>query len=250
VPSPVYLILNLYATEPHPGWIMKRLAVLVVLTIGLAAGCGGSGPGVPAVAEEAPAADREDPGVMAVLGLPPALTELARERAWLHKRQAGAMLTIKPKSEKDPRFEAAVEIGWSIDYTGPRHPFTILSPGQSVSLPNQTMIHFWHADAEGKAVPFNFTFGYGGEGPQALRQQDAFSVPADGKPVTGDPIVLSWQNLSRHAGRAFERGDVVLVQMEHAPTDRGDSHPRDERRWTLDAWTGRLWSQPAALTCP
>jgi hypothetical protein len=228
---------------------MKRLAVLIVLTIGLAAGCGGSGAGVPAVAEEAPVAGQDDPGVMAVTGLPPALADLLPERAKLRKRQAGAMLTIQAKSGSWSGAEPSTRVYWSIDYTGPRHPFTILSPAQTGSLWHQTMVHFWYADAEGKAVPFKSSSGVG-EGPQPLRQKEVFSISADGKPVTGGPLAISWQNLSRLAGRGFNPGDVVLVQMEHAPTDRGDSHPQDVRRWTLDAWTGRLWSQPAAVTCP
>ena len=229
---------------------MRRIGILgVVLTIGLAAGCGGAGPGAAPAVAEAPAADREDPGVMAEPGLPRPLADLFHERAKLRKRHAGAMLTIQPISEKAPGFEAAVEIGWSIDYTGPRHPFTILKPDLTGSLSRQTIIHFWHAGAEGKAVPFQFASGVG-EGAPPLRQKEVFSVSADGKPVNGCPLVLTWQSLSRRSGRAFKRGDVVLVQMEHAPTDRGDSDPRDERRWALDAWTGQLWSQPAALTCP
>ncbi|HVK18641.1 MAG TPA: hypothetical protein VM533_17035 [Fimbriiglobus sp.] len=238
---------------------MKRIASLaLVLAVGVAIGCVGPADGTPAAAEEPPAADKPKPPAEEGKDVPPALAELMNERSKLHKRQTGALLTIQAKSEKAPEFVPAVEIGWSIDYDGPRHPFAILAPSLSIPAADQTVLHFWYVGAFGRPVPVKIAAGVS-EGIPPPKGKESYAISVGGKPATGDPIVTSWRELSRFARRAFRPGEAVLFQLEHVPTDRGNGYewvigPPPHRQvsegpaWTLDAWTGQLWSQPVVLT--
>jgi hypothetical protein len=131
-------------------------------------------------------------------------------------------------------------IDWQIDYNGPRHPFTVLSPDLFPQAFEQTAIHFWYVGDGGRAIPFRVAAGViAGAWPV---RKEHFSVAEGSKPVAGQLVVYEG-SLSQIAGREFGPGDVLLVQLEHAPRSRGD-----ETRTTLDAWTGKLWSQVVAAT--
>jgi hypothetical protein len=222
-------------------WIGSLALVLAVGVVG----CRGPAGVTPEATEETAVADEPKPPAADGKDVHPALAEVFKERAKLHRRQTGALLTIAARWEKRPRGGPtgpglAVVIDWSIDYDGPRHPFTVLNPSLSPSAAEQTTVHFWYVDTAGRAVPFQLAAG-DIAGPWLVRPED-FSVAAGGKPVDGQLEVYEG-GLAQRAGRRFRPGDVLLVQLEHTPRDRGDVTGS-----TLDAWTGRLWSQPVALT--
>jgi hypothetical protein len=228
---------------------MKLIAVsTLVLAVAVAAGCVRPAPEAPAAAGEAVVADDPKPPA-AGKDVPPALAKLFEERNALHKRQTGALLTIIAQWEKDPRTEAGIVIDWTIDYDGPRRPFTILTPGKGT---DPVVAHFWYLKPDGTAAAF--TWGWGGmiSGPQPLKQKGMFSVSDGGRPVTGR-LEQGGSYLKRKLGWEPRPGDPPLwVQLGHAPTDRGDGfewpvdpatlEARQGPPWTFDAWTGRLWS--------
>jgi hypothetical protein len=148
---------------------------------------------------------------------------------------------------------AGIVIDWQIGYDGPRRPFTILSPALDYRATGQTTAHFWYLAAEGKPAPFRRTAGGPLWPPPPPSRKDYFSVSADGKPVAGRIIVGGGRHLKHSSGRDLRPGNPWLwVQLEHAPTDRGDGfewtvnpdtlEARQGPAWTLDAWTGHLWS--------
>lgn len=92
-----------------------------------------------------------EPLAAAPAEVPLAMAKVIEERNQLHKRQHGALLTITARWEKDPRFEPAVWVYWSIDYDGPRRPFTILTPGMGT---DGVRAHFWYTNPDGTAVAF------------------------------------------------------------------------------------------------
>jgi hypothetical protein len=185
------------------------------------------------------------PGVVApeVKDVPPAFAEVIKERNKLHKRQTGALLTITAQWVHDPGLEPAIRINWSIDYDGPRRPFIVLTPDLSFTAAGQTSILFWHLDAEGRPVEFTIKAMHN-LGPRPLKRKEWFSVSEGGKPVAGR-IGQGGSYLKGYfSGRMPAPGEPRLwVQLEHAPTDRGDSDTWSENKWTLDGWTGQLWSQ-------
>jgi hypothetical protein len=229
---------------------MRAFALGVILT---AAGC--ARPTAPAPPEVEP------PPVVEVKAKPPeparevpaALAAIFKERNALHKRQTGARLTISAKWEKGAQTEYAIAVKWMIDYDGPRRPFTVLTPALSFTAPEQTAAHFWYLDAAGTPVAFKLASGKQSIVPAPHKQKGWFSTAPDGKLVTGTIIVGGRRHLKHHVGRELDPGEPSLwVQLEHAPIDRGDGFEwvQDPRTgvvsegapWTLDAWTGKLWS--------
>jgi hypothetical protein len=237
---------------------MKRLGVLALaLAVGAVAGCPRPEPAAPP-AEEVPVAGAPKPAAGEPAPPPPAwegkdvhpiLAQVFRERDKLHKRQTGALLTITARWETDPGLEPAVRIYWQIDYDGPRRPFTILKPLAGYSYRDRSVVHFWFPGG----APAGFIMGTGAiAGKQPHKQKDWFAVSADGKPVTGR---VGWGGsyLKGRMGQEPAPGDPPMwVQLEHAPIDRGDGYewPWDPATgrvtrgpaWTVDAWTGELWS--------
>jgi hypothetical protein len=225
---------------------MKTIGMsMLALAVAAVAGCVRPAPEAPAAAEKAVVADDPKPPA-AGKDVPPALAELVKERNKLHKRQTGALLTITAQWEKDPGIEWAIRVDWSIDYDGPRRPFTILTPGQGT---DPVMAHFWYLKPDGTAAAF--TSGWGGliSGPQPLKQKGMFSVSDGGKPVTGR-LERGVSYLKGAMGREELRpGDPPLwAQLEYTATDRGDSDVLSNEHWTLDAWTGALWSPVVEVT--
>jgi hypothetical protein len=227
---------------------MKRTYALVLAVAVGVAGCEKPAPEPPAPAKEAPVANKPPLPAADVKDLPPALAEVAKERNKLHKRQTGALLTLTARWEKRPlggpvpTQGLAVIIDWTIDYDGPRHPFIVLSPDLFPQAFEQTAIHFWSAGDGGQTVPFRVAAEIF-PGDWEVRR-DHFSVARDGKPVAGQLVVYE-DRLRQAAGRRFGPADVLLVQLEHAPRDRGD-----DTGTILDAWTGRLWSNAIPVTRP
>lgn len=181
------------------------------------------------------------------------IDEVVKERTALHKRQTGALLTITAKWEmRKPGTGPGVVIDWGIDYDGPRRPFTVFTPVLSKRGVGQTTAYFWYPDADGKAAGFKLESD--GEGFLPPIRKEDFSVAADGKPVAGRIVVGSGVRFTgRFGGPEPRPGEPRLwVQMEHAPTDRGDGYQNvrnpdtglSERvlTFSLDAWTGQLWS--------
>jgi hypothetical protein len=142
---------------------------------------------------------------------------------------------------------------WSIEYDGPRRPFTILKPDSIHWRGGRTTVKVWYARPDG--MPGEFEYGLGGvpAGVVPSKQKDWFSVAVDGKPVTGKIVMGNGAALLDYIGREPRPGQPPLwVQLEHAPTDRGDGieqvfnrvtgHITEGAPWSLDAWTGTLWS--------
>jgi hypothetical protein len=215
---------------------MRRVVLLLV-----------AGAAAVAVAQDPP---KPDPGGKKD---EPRLTfpELFQERGKLHQRQTGALLTITAKWEtRNPAAEPGIVIEWQIDYDGPRRPFTILKP-MTYPPGGRSAMHFWYMGPDGKAVRFEIPLV--GVGKQWPAGKEGYAVSEGGKPVTGRISAGGASYLRGRIGRVPEPGDPRLwVQLEHAPTDRGDGYdmvfdPATGRTtrgaaWTLDAWTGHLWS--------
>lgn len=183
--------------------------------------------------------------------VPPALQKVFAERNQLHQRQTGAILTIDAKWVKHPRSAPRIHIDWTIDYDGPRRPFAILTPGEGNE---EVVARFWHLGLDGTATSFTLTWGGLLAGVQPRKQKGMYSVSAGGGPVAGQLQTASDEVIMHKMGREPKPGDPPLwVQLEYAPTDRGDGSdiifdPRTRRAtgqelaWTFDAWTGKLWS--------
>ena len=140
----------------------------------------------------------------------------------------------------------SVRVYWSIEYDGPRRPFSVLTPTLEFMSAGQTTAHFWYPRPDGKADGFKIAAGALLNRPLP-KQKGWFSIATDGNFVTGKIIVGNGNYLKGYFGRLSEPGDPPLwVQLEHAPTDRGDANAEElgfkTDRWTLDAWTGHLWS--------
>jgi hypothetical protein len=224
------------------------LGTLILLTTG----CAKSPETAPAETEQPPAADAKAKPPEPAREVPPALAAIFKERNALHKRQTGAILTITAKWVHDPGIERAVRVYWTIDYDGPRRPFTILTPDKGTGG-SPAVAHFWYAKPDGTAAAY--TWGWGGfiPGLPPPKQKGMFSVAADGKTVSGELRVGGGSHLKGTLGREPGPDDPPLwAQLEYAPTDRGDGFDLlvDPVRqtgtqgpaWTFDAWTGHLWS--------
>lgn len=95
-------------------------------------------------------------------------------------------------------------------------------------------------------------------GAQPLKTRDWFSVAAVGKPVTGQMSQGASYMTGRFGREPGPGNPPIWVQMEHTPSDRGNGNewPVDPAthavkvgpEWTLDAWTGRLFSPVAPVT--
>lgn len=235
-----------------------------------AVGCGAPVPG-PATTgtgrEATVAADKEQPvaggrsGVPAVLEtLPPVaapkdvpaeLAKMFEERGRLHKRVSGARLTIAAKWVTDPKSEPAIRVDWTIDYAGPRRPFTIAAPWKSGT--DVARAHLWYVRPDGTAAAF--TYGWGGPplDPRPWKDRSEFAVAADGQPLTGRLATGVTSLKGKFGGREPGPEDPRLwAQLEFKATDRGDGFDlvRDPvgrglvegPAWSFDAWTGHLWS--------
>ncbi|MFO0797452.1 MAG: hypothetical protein U0804_08230 [Gemmataceae bacterium] len=196
----------------------------------------------PAPAPEAKAAD-------APREVPAALAKVFQERNQLHKRQTGALLTITAKWVDDGRIEPLIRATWSIDYDGPRRPFTILKPGGGE---NAALLHFWYLDSKGGVATCHTGWGGASYHKEPPKQKSMYAISPDGKAVSGH-LERGITSLRGGFGRYPKSGDPSLwAQLEHTPTDRGDGFERhfDPKTgittkgagWTLDAWTGKLWS--------
>lgn len=89
-------------------------------------------------------------------------------------------------------------------------------------------------------------------GKQPHKQKGMYSVAEGGKPVAGR-LGRGVTSFKGALGREPSPGDPPLwVQLEYAPTDRGDGYDvvvdpatglgKPGPVWTFDAWTGRLFS--------
>jgi hypothetical protein len=228
---------------------MKTLALGVLILTAVVAGCAKPPEPAPAETEQLPADAKAKPPEPAQ-EVPEALAAIFKERNKLHKRQTGALLTISPKWEVTPPYGPLygplLRVAWAIEYNGPRRPFTILTPGDNSSAAVRTKLHVWYLRPDGKPTTFEYPFDGIGELPLP-KKKDWFSVAADGKPVTGKLPIMNQDSLNAEFGRELRLGQPrAWVQLEHAPTDRGDPYAAqlgfEEEQWTMDAWTGQLWS--------
>ncbi|MBX9581095.1 MAG: hypothetical protein K2X87_12370 [Gemmataceae bacterium] len=152
---------------------MSRFGMSVLAAVGLI-GCAGPVPEPPAGREVAGAGDQPQPPaaggteVPVVYDQPPpaavpkdtpqALIPIFAERNKLHRREAGARLTITAKWVHNPGVEQAIRVDWAIDYDGPRRPFTIPTPGKGT---DPAVAHFWYLQPDGTAAAY--TRGVGGD---------------------------------------------------------------------------------------
>jgi hypothetical protein len=229
---------------------MRGIALGVLALAAVVMGCAKSPEPEPRVAEQPPPPDAKPEPPKPAREVPAALAAIFKERNALHKRQTGALLTISPKWGNDPGLDSAIHLNWEIDYDGPRHPFAILTPSGGTG-PNPAYAHFWYTNRDGTIT--TFTKGVGGgwiSGYPPLKQRSWYSVAEGRKPVGGEIITGGFDSSKGEPG---ERGRPRLwMQLDYAPTDRGDGYDiiidREKRtgtrgpNWTLDAWTGKLWS--------
>src|SRR5262245_57997184 len=141
---------------------MKTLTLPILgLAAVLVAGCAKPTDPAPADDEKAkPAIDAKvKPMAEPLKDVPAALVEVFEKQNQLHKRQTGALLTITSKWVHDPGLEPGIRVDWSIDYDGPRRPFTIATIGKGAGA-NPAVVHCWHLKPDGTVA--TVTWGLGG----------------------------------------------------------------------------------------
>ncbi|MCI0641468.1 MAG: hypothetical protein L0Y72_04380 [Gemmataceae bacterium] len=152
------------------------------------------------------------------------------------KRWNGALLLATASIAKGKDGQE-LHIHWSIDYNGPRPPFTILEPSLARPISSQTTVRYYAEFKDGKRYPFQIA------APSPL----GFSIPQPGWFVTAEKgekasgtLVLSLARIKeryqfKHGDYAIE-SPVLRFQLEHTPSARGQNGH-------LDAWTGQLFSK-------
>ena len=95
-------------------------------------------------------------------------------------------------------------------------------------------------------MAFEYPLDGVGEGAPPQKTREWFSVAANNQPVTGTHICDQTYLNAKFGRDARPDSPRAWVQLEHAPADRGDPYVGQlgpsEEAWTLDAWTGHLWS--------
>src|SRR5688572_18877148 len=115
---------------------MKSLVALALVTI--AAGCAANvyGPNDGQKVETAPTPRSAAPPSP----MKETAAQLAERYKGLQKRYNGAYLSIKAREDVSDIGQPTVVVEWSIDYTGPRPPLTILRPGLIKPTSGQTRL--------------------------------------------------------------------------------------------------------------
>lgn len=231
---------------------MRGIALGVLALAAVVMGCAKSPEPEPRVAEQPPPTEAKPEPPKPASEVPAALQELFKKQNALHKRHTGALLTITAKWEETPMSGPSLRVHWSIDYNGPRRPFTILNPSHNGSTEGRTTVHLWYLQNDGTPASIPFVVGGGVSWPPHPKQKEWFAISAEGKPVGGAIILGNGAHLKQRFEREPSPGSPPLwVQLEHAPTDRGDANASEfgfaPEHWTLDAWTGRLWSYVAEV---
>ncbi|MCI0378014.1 MAG: hypothetical protein L0215_10430 [Gemmataceae bacterium] len=154
----------------------------------------------------------------------------------LAKRWCGALLEATASIAKGKDGQE-LRIHWSIDYNGPRPPFTILEPSLTRAISNQTTVKFYAESKDGKRYAFEIAapvpLGV------SIPQPGWFVTAQKGEKATGT-LVLSLARIKeryqhRHGDYSSE-SPVLRFQLEHTPSARGQNGQ-------LDAWTGQLFSK-------
>ena len=151
-------------------------------------------------------------------------------RSYLHRRTNGAVLAATASVTNEPA--QAITLSWTLDYTGPRQPFTILKPSLRLAT-GQTVAVFHTGGKEYRlASPFQ-------HGKYASHKSWFLTLPK-GEKARGEilvPVSQVKKYFLKHWPEAFDkqRPPDLRVQLVHKPHDRGVQH-------TLDAWTGDLYT--------
>jgi hypothetical protein len=169
-----------------------------------------------------------------------------RVKGWntRQERYNGALLSIAAEHVRD-REKDLLRVKWAIDYDGPRRPFTVLAPTLTLPTGGGTYLAVNCDDRAGAATQLNVSSPPGRSGIWYPGPK-AFATSAAGKPLTGT-LDIQLTELDKLAeGRDIPPlavGVTVYVQLHHYTPYRGG-----EAGLSLDAWTGKLWSNVVAVT--
>src|SRR5205085_2769 len=133
---------------------------------------------------------------------------------------------------------------------GPRPPFTVLKPTLERPTTGQTQLIVYYSNPDGSGSEMRL------KSPQFpgpwIPSPGDFAKSETGKPVTGTIVARlvdpgpdghPWHPGSPPTLPGFLAGKTIYLQLEHTPVYRGE-----DCKPPLDAWTGRLWSAPVAVT--
>jgi hypothetical protein len=168
--------------------------------------------------------------------------EVARNRQQLQKRNNGARLAITA-SEKLWFDDKTFTIDWTIDYNGPRHPFTILAPTLTFAVTDQTQLCIYSSDEYGSCqfAHIDAPFAWGVYKPS----EECYATSVNEQPVSGKiqvKILEIDKELLRIRKYGLERNEKIYFQLREHARSRGDLINK-----SLDAWTGELWSNPVLV---
>ncbi|MCI0738259.1 MAG: hypothetical protein L0Y72_04390, partial [Gemmataceae bacterium] len=156
----------------------------------------------------------------------------------LAKRWNGASLhaTASIAKGKDGQ---ELHIHWSIDYNGPRLPFTILEPSLTRPIGIQTTVWFFAEFKDGKRYPFLISAPTPSHSLILRGPHGSFVTVEKGKKAAGTlvlPLARIKETYQHKHGDYSIESPVLRFQLQHAPKERGQNAD-------LDAWTGQLHSK-------
>ena len=154
------------------------------------------------------------------------------------------LVRLQTKRGKDFGDQQECHIDWSIDYNGPRKPFTVLQPSFTISSSGQTKLFVYYPQHDGSGSE-TFVQSPFASGRWSAVGSAFITSKGDGS-VAGTIAIPMGENFHSERSdhppilRKFPRGTTIYLQLHHQPTERG---------WidSVDAWTGLLWSEPVAL---
>jgi hypothetical protein len=198
----------------------------------------------------APAADPDHVDRAYTLVKPKAIAEtiadLYKRNAHDSRRVNGVLLRATPVVEsKDGPF--LLRLRWTLDYTGPRPPLTILRPTLDQSTFGQTVVEVY-AEGVDKKV---YRLGLWSRSPPGdafpLTNREAFLKVEEGQPATGTITLFAGEITdafpNEHPAAFPARPREVNVRINHKPDDRGNNFRTvEEVSDGLDGWTGELYS--------
>src|SRR5262245_7272227 len=197
----------------------------------------------------APAADPDHVDRQYTLVKPKAVAETLAD---LYKRDArdarrvnGVLLRATPVVEsKDGPF--LLRLRWTLDYTGPRPPLTILRPTLDLPTSSQTAVEVYAEGADKKVYRLGLCSNRPG-GDFYRTYKGAFFKVEKGQPATGTITLFAGEIADAFPNEQPEafpaRPRDVHVRIHHKPFDRGNEFGTvQEIGDGLDGWTGELYS--------
>lgn len=179
---------------------------------------------------------------------PETAKQLAEKYGRNQKRVNGVKLAIEAKPAV-VKGERVIEVAWTLDYTGPRHPLIVARPDLRAVTGSTLSVYYDGDDGFGWGVHFSPLH----PGDLLLLSAADFARADGAKPITGTlRVSVDKLNVALKADgrkRPLQPGEAVWLRLHHTPLDRGDLYVgKREQDPILDAWTGDLSSNAVSVT--